>query len=85
MKIPTFYLSFAAPDRFLGGLIVCAASLEDAVVIATAAGLNPGGEVLGVPAPLELALYERWGGRLLTAEEVHRFDVEANANPRPYQ
>lgn len=41
-----FYLSFASRDQFLGACVVEAASAQEAPLIASARGINPGGQVL---------------------------------------
>ena len=59
-KWPWWYLSFVGEDRWLGGCLVEATDIHDAVDIAWKAGCNPGGEVLGfqidddAPRPPEL-------------------------------
>lgn len=60
--MPYFYLSFASDKAgFLAATIVEANSAATVVDVATAKGLNPGGEVLILPAPegLELTDFER--------------------------
>jgi hypothetical protein len=46
-----FYLSFADADRFLGACVVEAESAKEAPRVASAHGINPGGEVLIIPSP----------------------------------
>jgi len=45
--MPTWWLSFADRQRFLGAMIVEAHDLAQAVRLAHVAGTNPGGEVMG--------------------------------------
>lgn len=54
MGEPTWWwLSFAAPDRFLGLALVHAPGYMSAVTKASQLGINPGGEVAGFPLPSE--------------------------------
>jgi hypothetical protein len=77
-RLPLTYLSFAAEDRFLGGLILDG-ELDPitAVKTAWAKKLNPGGEVLVIavppdcPEPDYQAMLAR-RDRLLSMEEVER-------------
>lgn len=48
-----FYLSFATDAGFRGATVVEAVSEQDAVLVATAMGRNPGGEVMIVEVPDE--------------------------------
>ena len=78
-----FWLSFADPTRpkgsqFLGALIIEAQSFHHAVQLAHTQGVNPGGEVQGLPVePQTAALIDpRWKDRLLTRAECESFDQE---------
>lgn len=56
-----WWLSFVDPfgpegDRFLGVVVTEAACFENAVRGAWSKGINPGGEVLGLPLPDEQAV-----------------------------
>lgn len=46
-----FYLSFASADNFLGACVVEARDAKTAVVVASACGLNPGGEIVVLQSP----------------------------------
>ena len=53
-----WYLSFADPElppgtRFLGATVVDGFDIIDAAANARLLGINPGGEVLGVPTPFK--------------------------------
>jgi hypothetical protein len=72
-----WYLSFADADRpegdqFLGGCIVKAHSMKEAIKEAWRHGCNPGGEVVGHPVPPELEHnVSRFGiNTLLTKQEL---------------
>lgn len=80
MNVALWWLSFcdttdAGRGRFLGACIVRAADLGDAVDRAWQAGCNPGGEVLGVEMPHDLAARVSWSdvGRLLSRAEATRY------------
>jgi len=68
-----FYLSFATDAGFLGATVVEARDAEDAIAVATALGLNPGGEAAIFEVPPE-ALDEpdlkALIGRLASREEM---------------
>lgn len=72
MKCRWWYLSFAAPDHFLGGAIVEANSMIEAVQSAHRLGCNPGGEVRGWPifAVDALVIPREFRNRLLSRREV---------------
>lgn len=73
--MPLWYISFAMPKAqggFRGATIVEAPSAEQALPAATLAGLNPGGEAVILPWPVdadpdEMALYLN---RLATKREI---------------
>jgi hypothetical protein len=46
-----FYLSFASETGFLGACVVEAEDALNAVQVATACGINPGGEAMILPTP----------------------------------
>jgi hypothetical protein len=47
-----WYLSFATPDAFLGGVVVRARGFTSAITTTIELGINPGGEVRGYPGPV---------------------------------
>jgi len=49
-----WYLSFAAPERWLGAAIVEARGFTSAILKTHALGINPGGEAWGMAVPVEL-------------------------------
>jgi hypothetical protein len=53
LAMTIWYLSFATTERFLGAAVIEAHEMLDAVAEAHRLGINPGGEVLGVPVPEE--------------------------------
>ncbi len=70
-----WWLSFV-DGGFLGGLLIEGATIVDACRNAHLAGLNPGGEVLGValtPAAV-VATPRAWRRRLLTKAECESLD-----------
>jgi hypothetical protein len=76
-----WWLSFCDPARpsgssFVGCAIVHGDGLVDAVRTAWRTGCNPGGDVMGVPFPSEVAerVEARWRGRILSSEEALRLD-----------
>jgi hypothetical protein len=48
---PYVYLSFASDAAFLGAVVIQADSVQAALAKATALGVNPGGQVLGMVSP----------------------------------
>ena len=78
-----FWISFADPTRpkgsqFLGALIIEAPSFHLAVQLAHTRGVNPGGEVQGLPVEPQTAVLitPGWKDRLLTRAECESFDRE---------
>jgi len=69
-----FYCSFADEERFRGAVLVIAPDVVTAAMVATVLGINPGGEVLGMPCPQDPP--ERWRNRLLTLDDLVAFDAE---------
>lgn len=69
-----WYLSFAEPDHFLGGLFIQARGFVSAMQKSHEMGLNPGGEVASWgPLPAEAIarkIPENMRNRLLTKAEV---------------
>jgi hypothetical protein len=81
-----WWLSFADPHKpegqqFLGCAVMAGADLGAAARNAHVFGCNPGGEVLGVEFPEDLAALvpARWRRRLLSREDVAAFDAELRA------
>lgn len=77
---PTWWwLSFADGDKpkgqqFLGVAVVHALGLGDATMQAHRLGINPGGEVLGIPAPAWVKPPQEYTHRLLTKAEAQSLD-----------
>jgi len=76
-----WYLSFCDPDRregdkFLGGCIVVAATMPDAIREAWSRGCNPGGEVFGhaVPKNYEHNVARFGVNVLLTKDQLRMLD-----------
>jgi hypothetical protein len=77
-----WYMSFCDGDRpkgeqFLGSLYIRGKSFCGAVSKSHLLGLNPGGEILFVEVPLDVAsrVPEEWIGRLLSREELAQQDA----------
>jgi len=79
-----FYISFAKPEGWLGGLFVLAADEAQAYVTSFELGVNPGGEANviqykpGTPTPPK-----EYMNRLLSIEDLDRFSgghVKAEPN-----
>lgn len=65
------YLSFAGEDRWLGGAVVEAENIVEATIAARLQGINPGGDVLGLPVPPEVEEIARgMMGRLLGDDDL---------------
>jgi len=78
-----FWLSFCDASRpegekFLGACLVSAGDVTAAAAEASARGINPGGEVLGVMVEPDSAkiIPATWMNRLLSREECGAFDKE---------
>ena len=73
-----FWLSFAGEEGFRGAVIVHANDFVEAVMRSNLLGVNPHGEVQGMPIPADTAsrIPERWKNRLLSREECGQFDAE---------
>jgi hypothetical protein len=78
-----WYLSFADPERprgtqFLGGVFVDdgGGGFMGGVGEAHARGINPGGEVMGLPIKKDAVLDEKWVNRLLSKAELEQLDEE---------
>lgn len=69
-----WYLSFAKPGEFLGGVVVQAHGLTTAIATCDAMNINPGGEVRGFEMGPKLppAVAPEMCYRLLSREEVER-------------
>ena len=65
-----FYLSFAGEEGFRGGVIVEACGIAHAVVLCNSLGINPHGQVLGVPIPEKGRPQAKWFNRLLSKTEL---------------
>lgn len=69
-----WWLSFADDDGFRGAALVFADSLVNAIREAHVLRINPGGEVMGIPVPGDIAPGGKWIGRLLSADECRELD-----------
>ncbi len=68
-----YYLSFAEPGKFLGGVYLEAHGPTSALRLTHELGINPGGEVMTYSVPLELMRQKipvDMRNRLLTKQEV---------------
>lgn len=77
-----YWLSFCDAEKpegeqFLGAAIVRAVCLSHAVAASHLSDCNPGGEVQGIAMPASLAarVTDEWLGRLLSREDIARFDA----------
>lgn len=75
-RLPTqqWWLSFATEEGFRGAVVVHAETFTEAVVTASLWGINPGGEVQGLPCAVPVSA--KWTYRLLSREECERFEKE---------
>lgn len=71
-----WWLSFVDPgaNRFLGGALIRADDMQEAINEAWIRGINPGGEVRGVE--VERLPRERWRNRLLQKEEIREMEID---------
>lgn len=65
-----WYLSFANDSQFLGGVIVEAPGFVTAFAQANSIGVNPGGQVMGIPVPADKVPPAHYHYRLLNLEEL---------------
>jgi hypothetical protein len=65
-----FYLSFASPGHWNGGVIVLAHGFVTAILEAIRLHINPGGEITGHPVPSHHVPPLKYRNRLLTKEEL---------------
>jgi hypothetical protein len=65
-----WYLSCASPSGFLGGVIVRAFGFVHACQRARDLGINPGGEIRGLPIPTLKNPPAKYIDRLLSEEEL---------------
>ncbi len=71
-----FYLSFVK-ETFVGGCIVRAEEMLDAVSVAHELGINPGGEVMGMPIPEGFLPGPEFRERLLSKSDIKSFWADA--------
>lgn len=74
-----WWLSFCDADlpkgsQFLGAVLIKASDIADAASKAWLMGINPGGEVQGMPAPSTFVPLQGWEGRLLSRADCEEFD-----------
>jgi hypothetical protein len=69
-----WYLSFADDDGFRGGVFVWAQGFATAITVTRALKINPGGQVMGVPALDDWMPPEKYQHRLLTLAELSQLD-----------
>jgi hypothetical protein len=67
-----WYLSYAG-EKFNGGAIIEARGFASAVLFAAQSGISPGGEVWGIPIPLEHLPAVKYRHRRLTLAELREF------------
>lgn len=70
-----FYISFATDDGFLGATVIAARSATNALTVASAKGLNPGGVAAILPVPDNIPAAGRaemlsYHNRLVTKAEL---------------
>ena len=75
-----WYLSFATDAGFLGGCVVEADDFMEAVDESIRLGINPGGQVFGVPVPEE---HWKQARTLMNRLLSHADMVEAGLTPTP--
>jgi hypothetical protein len=71
-ELEWWYLSFATHERFLGGIVLRAFGIADAVTQAHMRKLNPGGQVLCALIDEQYLPPSEFHNRLLTEEEIKR-------------
>lgn len=73
-----WYLSFAEPHKFLGSVYVEARGYTSALQRTHRLGINPGGQVLHIPVPPEIAaiIPEERRNRLLSRAELEIMDKQ---------
>lgn len=70
MDEPLWLLSFADPDRFLGGAVTQAPTMDDAFATTQRLGIYPGGQIQ-ITGPMEpWTVAVEWRDRLLTEDEL---------------
>ena len=76
--IPLWWLSYADDSGFKGAVMVEANNLVSACIASRIMHLSPGGQVRGVEFPGDAATMvpDHWKNRLLSKEDVSRFDRE---------
>lgn len=80
------YCSCVGEEGFRGVFIVRATSLRRAVKVANRLGINPGGEIMAIVVPPDIAAHpatRKYVNRLLTKEEVARHDYEMGSDHGP--
>lgn len=65
-----FYVSFASPTAFLGGIVMRGHGITDIIMRSHELHINPGGQALCFALPPEVVPPESYFNRLLTKEEV---------------
>ena len=72
-QVDRWWLSFVGEEGFKGGALVRAESLFDAVIKTHTLGINPGGQVMGVPVDRDdPGPFEE--NRLYSKKEINRLD-----------
>lgn len=66
----TWYLSFAGESGFRGGCVIRACGFGHAVEAAHRAGVNPGGEVVGIKFLEDVQVPEKYMNRLLSKADL---------------
>jgi ABC-type proline/glycine betaine transport system ATPase subunit len=80
------YCSCVGEEGFRGAFIVKAKDLRRAVKVANRLGINPGGEIMGVDVPDDIAAHpatKKYMNRLLTREEIAKHDFEMGSDKGP--
>lgn len=69
------YLSFAGEEGFRGACIVHGSNVLEGAMQAKRLGINPGGEVIGVPLPVDFEGLNKYPiNKLLSADELRSID-----------
>lgn len=80
-EIQLWYLSFASPEKFLGGCFVLALGVGTAIQQSHRLGINPGGSVQAIRTDAKAAhsLDAKWMNVLLTKQQLQELDQEMTA------
>lgn len=79
-----WWLSYAGDEGFRGAVIVAGSEFTEAVMRVNLLGINPGGEIQGMPVPEQAIdlIPDKWKNRLLSRAECEEFDKEMERGPQ---